>query len=66
MEHISCAVTQKHSTSFNKTTHPFRAIFGGKPRQIRIFAMGSNIQQKCSPSLRANRITHLALVNFSR
>lgn len=61
----SAPCPQKHSPSFNKTTHPIRAIFAREPRQVRLSAMRRYIQQKCSPSLRAHRINHQGPVNFS-
>jgi hypothetical protein len=54
-----------HHPSTKPLTH-FELFLAGKPRQVGLSGMGSDIHQKFSPSLRAYRITHLPLVNLSR
>jgi hypothetical protein len=58
-----------HKSTHHPPTKPlthFELFLAGKPHQVRVSGMGSDIQQKFSPSLRAYRITHQTLVNLSR
>lgn len=55
----------KSLTSFNNTTHPLTVIFPEVPLPDKGLQEGNDLQQKCSPSLHAYKITHPTLVNFS-